>query len=201
MFEFRCLVLFLHHSLKHVALLIEHVEWHSWHFICSLAWGKRSCYYCVATLLWKLTFNYQWFLDQKSRSSFELKWSDFSSRLLSRCCFNVFFLNLCVSLQCQGVSGIIIITMVTSFMLVYNSSSGDRSSLPSPLSSPSSHRFDGSASAAKKPEWPQKLPASKLEGYTGVMDHKVNIQCETICLLMYFHRKQWCCNWSFLWNI
>lgn len=75
-----------------------------------------------------------------------------------------------VSLQCQGVSGIIIVTMVTSFMLVYNSSSGNRSS--SSASSLSPHRLDGPVPSMEKPE---RVPTSTLEGYTGVMDHKVNM--------------------------
>ncbi|XP_042271982.1 alpha-N-acetylgalactosaminide alpha-2,6-sialyltransferase 5b [Thunnus maccoyii] len=84
---------------------------------------------------------------------------------------------------CQGVSGIIIITMVTSFMLVYNSSSGDRSSSSSP-SSPSAHRLDGPAASVKKPERPQKLPTSTLEGYTGVIDHKpLRMHCGTCALV------------------
>lgn len=76
-----------------------------------------------------------------------------------------------VSLQCQGVSGIIIVTMVTSFMLVYNSSSGNRSS--SSASSLSPHRLDGPVPSMEKPE---RVPTSTLEGYTGVMDHKVNMR-------------------------
>lgn len=60
-------------------------------------------------------------------------------------------------------------------MLMYNSSSGDRPSAPSPQSSPSSHRLHAPAPAMKKPERPKKLPTWTLEGYTGVMDHKVII--------------------------
>ncbi|GAA6235018.1 alpha-N-acetylgalactosaminide alpha-2,6-sialyltransferase 5-like isoform X2 [Lates japonicus] len=88
---------------------------------------------------------------------------------------------------CQGVSGIIIVTMVTSFMLVYNSSSGARSSsssasLASSLSS--SQRSDGPTPSTKKPERPQRLPASTLEGYTGVMDHKsLKMRCKTCALV------------------
>ncbi|XP_044056216.1 alpha-N-acetylgalactosaminide alpha-2,6-sialyltransferase 5b [Siniperca chuatsi] len=83
---------------------------------------------------------------------------------------------------CQGVSGIIIVTMVTSFMLVYNSSSGDRSSSSS--SSPS-HRSDGPVPSTKKPERPQRrLPTPTLEGYTGVMDHKpLKMHCRTCALV------------------
>lgn len=84
--------------------------------------------------------------------------------------------NFCVSFvpQCQGVSGIIIVTMVTSFMLVYISSSGDRS--PSSLASSSSTlRLDDPVSSTKMPERQQRPPKSKLEGYTGVMDYKVNV--------------------------
>ncbi|XP_070817327.1 alpha-N-acetylgalactosaminide alpha-2,6-sialyltransferase 5b [Chaetodon trifascialis] len=83
---------------------------------------------------------------------------------------------------CQGVSGIIIVTMVTSFMLVYNSSSGGRSS-PSSASSLSPHRLDRVPST-KKPARPQGVPTSTLEGYTGVMDHKpLKMHCRTCALV------------------
>ncbi|XP_040896516.1 alpha-N-acetylgalactosaminide alpha-2,6-sialyltransferase 5b [Toxotes jaculatrix] len=85
---------------------------------------------------------------------------------------------------CQGVSGIIIVTMVTSFMLVYNSSSGDRSSSSSASSSSSSHCLEAPVSSTKKPEKPQRLSASTLEGYTGVMDHKsLKMHCRTCSLV------------------
>ena len=78
-----------------------------------------------------------------------------------------------VSLQCQGVSGILIVTMVTGFMLVYNSSSGGRSpSSTASSSSSSSRRLDGAFPSTTKP---QRDQTSTLEGYTGVMDHKVNM--------------------------
>ncbi|XP_037627248.1 alpha-N-acetylgalactosaminide alpha-2,6-sialyltransferase 5b isoform X2 [Sebastes umbrosus] len=85
---------------------------------------------------------------------------------------------------CQGVSGIIIVTMVTSFMLVYNNSgSGDRSASSSASSSSlSSHRSD--VPSTKKPEKPQRLPTPTLEGYTGVMDHKpLKMHCRTCALV------------------
>ncbi|XP_023263826.1 alpha-N-acetylgalactosaminide alpha-2,6-sialyltransferase 5-like [Seriola lalandi dorsalis] len=88
---------------------------------------------------------------------------------------------------CQGVSGIIIVTMVTSVMLVYNSSSGDRSSsssAPSSSSSSPSHRSDAPVSSTKKPERSQRLPASTLEGYSGVIDHKsLKMHCGTCALV------------------
>ncbi|XP_022615262.1 alpha-N-acetylgalactosaminide alpha-2,6-sialyltransferase 5-like [Seriola dumerili] len=88
---------------------------------------------------------------------------------------------------CQGVSGIIIVTMVTSVMLVYNSSSGDRSSsssAPSSSSSSPSHRSDAPVSSTKKPERAKRLPASTLEGYSGVMDHKsLKMRCGTCALV------------------
>ncbi|XP_051233613.1 alpha-N-acetylgalactosaminide alpha-2,6-sialyltransferase 5b [Dicentrarchus labrax] len=81
---------------------------------------------------------------------------------------------------CQGVSGIIIVTMVTSLMLLYNSSSGGRSS-SSPASSLSPHRLDGPGPSTKKPE---RVPTSTLEGYTGVMDHKpLKMHCRTCALV------------------
>ncbi|KAM7012525.1 alpha-N-acetylgalactosaminide alpha-2,6-sialyltransferase 5b [Tautogolabrus adspersus] len=80
---------------------------------------------------------------------------------------------------CQGVSGIIIITMVTSFMLVYNSRTGDRSSSSS-AAALSSQRSDGPAPSRK----PQRPPVSTLEGYTGVMDHKhLKMHCKTCALV------------------
>ncbi|XP_070765113.1 alpha-N-acetylgalactosaminide alpha-2,6-sialyltransferase 5b [Enoplosus armatus] len=79
---------------------------------------------------------------------------------------------------CQGVSGIIIVTTVTSFMVVYNSSSGDRSAASS------SHRSDGPVPATRKPERPRRLPTPTLEGYTGVMDHKpLKMHCRTCALV------------------
>ncbi|XP_069551138.1 alpha-N-acetylgalactosaminide alpha-2,6-sialyltransferase 5b isoform X1 [Brachyistius frenatus] len=84
---------------------------------------------------------------------------------------------------CQGVSGLIIVTMVTSFMLVYNSSSGDRSSSSSSTLS-SSHRLDAPAPSTKRPERPQRLPTSTLGGYAGVMDHKpLKMHCRTCALV------------------
>ncbi|KAM9383720.1 alpha-N-acetylgalactosaminide alpha-2,6-sialyltransferase 5-like [Pholidichthys leucotaenia] len=87
---------------------------------------------------------------------------------------------------CQGVSGLIIATMVTSFMLVYNNTSGNRSpSSPiSSSSSPSPHHLDTSVSSMKRPNRPQRLTASTLEGYTGIMDHKpLKMHCSTCALV------------------
>lgn len=85
------------------------------------------------------------------------------------------FLVFHVSLQCQGVGGIIIVTMVTGFLLVYNSSSGDRSaSSSSSSSSSSSYRLDARVQSTKVPDRSQRLQTTSLEGYSGVMDHKVN---------------------------
>ncbi|XP_068582070.1 alpha-N-acetylgalactosaminide alpha-2,6-sialyltransferase 5b [Cebidichthys violaceus] len=83
---------------------------------------------------------------------------------------------------CHGVSGIILVTMVTGFMLVYNNSgSGDRSYSSSSLSS---HRLDGPVPSTKKPERPQPLPTPTLSGYTGVMDHKpLKMHCRTCALV------------------
>lgn len=105
-----------------------------------------------------------------------------------------------VSLQCQGVSGIIIVTMVTGFMLVYNSSSGGRppSSMASSASS-SSRRVDGAVPSTTKPERRQRDQTSTLEGYTGVMDHKVNMH--HLCIGRWSVLCWWGCNWFFLWNI
>ncbi|KAG7230851.1 hypothetical protein INR49_019665 [Caranx melampygus] len=85
-------------------------------------------------------------------------------------------------IKCQGVSGIIIVTMVTSLMLVYNSGSGDRSSSSS-ASSPSRH-VDAPVPSMKKPEKPQRPSVSVLEGYSGVMDHKsLKMHCSTCALV------------------
>lgn len=59
-------------------------------------------------------------------------------------------------------------------MLLYNSSSGDTSS-SSVASSSSSHLSDAPVSSTKQPERQKRPPKAKLEGYTGVMDHKVNM--------------------------
>lgn len=67
-----------------------------------------------------------------------------------------------LSLQCQGVGGIIIVTIVTSFMVVYNSSSDTSSSLIS-------HRVAETAPSKKQPKG-----GFTLEGYTRVVDHQVN---------------------------
>nr|XP_057930487.1 alpha-N-acetylgalactosaminide alpha-2,6-sialyltransferase 5b [Doryrhamphus excisus]XP_057930488.1 alpha-N-acetylgalactosaminide alpha-2,6-sialyltransferase 5b [Doryrhamphus excisus] len=82
--------------------------------------------------------------------------------------------------MCQGVSGIIIIiTMVTSLLVVYNKRAGGRST-----SSPSSCHEEGPASAMEKPKRPQRpLLSSTLEGYTGVIDRKtLKMHCKTCAL-------------------
>lgn len=70
---------------------------------------------------------------------------------------------LLMSLQCQGVGGILVVTMVTSFIVMYSSSiSKDGSPPRSPLSSP---RWNPPVSATSR---------AALMGYTSVMDRKVN---------------------------
>ncbi|XP_017262386.1 alpha-N-acetylgalactosaminide alpha-2,6-sialyltransferase 5b [Kryptolebias marmoratus] len=77
---------------------------------------------------------------------------------------------------CQGVGGIILVTMVTGLMLVYSSSSGERSTSSSP-----SRRAEAPVPARKSPE---RLPTSTLEGYTGVMDFKpLSMHCRTCALV------------------
>ncbi|XP_067370506.1 alpha-N-acetylgalactosaminide alpha-2,6-sialyltransferase 5b isoform X1 [Channa argus] len=84
---------------------------------------------------------------------------------------------------CTGVSGIIIVTMVTSFMLVYNSNSGDRSS-SSVASSSFLHHSNAPASPTKKPERQKRPKKSLLEGFIGVMDHKpLKMHCGTCALV------------------
>lgn len=97
--------------------------------------------------------------------------------LCSPCC--IFWVILSVwhvsplSLQCQGVGGIIIVTIVTSFMLVYNRS-GDRSSSVT-------SRHTAEPVLSKK----QPKRASTLEGYLRVADHKVNEHQMFILLAFY----------------
>ncbi|XP_034079351.1 alpha-N-acetylgalactosaminide alpha-2,6-sialyltransferase 5b [Gymnodraco acuticeps] len=84
---------------------------------------------------------------------------------------------------CQGVSGIIIVAMVTSLMLMYNSSTGERSSSSSASSAPS-NRSDGAVTSTKKPEIPKRLQTAALQGYTGVMDRKpLKMHCRTCALV------------------
>ncbi|KAK2835637.1 hypothetical protein Q5P01_016121 [Channa striata] len=84
---------------------------------------------------------------------------------------------------CQGIVGIIIVTMVTSFMLVYNSNSGDTSS-SSVASSSSLRHSEAPVSPTKKTESQQKAIKSTLEGYVGVMDHKpLKMHCRTCALV------------------
>ncbi|KAF3691005.1 Alpha-N-acetylgalactosaminide alpha-2,6-sialyltransferase 5 [Channa argus] len=68
--------------------------------------------------------------------------------------------------------------MVTSFMLVYNSNSGDRSS-SSVASSSFLHHSNAPASPTKKPERQKRPQKSLLEGFIGVMDHKLERYAES----------------------
>lgn len=67
-----------------------------------------------------------------------------------------------LSFQCRGVGGIIIVTIVTSFMVVYNSSGDTSSSL-------TSHHVAEPVPSKKQPKG-----GFTLEGYTRVVDHQVN---------------------------
>ncbi|KAM3619956.1 uncharacterized protein V6R79_016303 [Siganus canaliculatus] len=88
-----------------------------------------------------------------------------------------------MKIKVYGVSGIIIITMVTSFIFLYNSSSGDRSS-SSAASSLSSQRLDGSVPSTRQPERAARVATSTLEGYTSVVDHKpLRMHCRTCALV------------------
>ncbi|KAM4739770.1 alpha-N-acetylgalactosaminide alpha-2,6-sialyltransferase 5b [Anableps anableps] len=79
-----------------------------------------------------------------------------------------------------GVGGIIIVTMVTVFMVVYNSSPGGRS--PSSASrSLYSHHEDTTATTTKRP---QSVQASTLEGVVGIIDLKpLKMHCTTCALV------------------
>ncbi|XP_056132885.1 alpha-N-acetylgalactosaminide alpha-2,6-sialyltransferase 5b [Lampris incognitus] len=75
---------------------------------------------------------------------------------------------------CQGAVGIILVTMVTSFMVMYNSGSGD-------ASPPSPHR---PSPPAKHRERPPRRAAPALDGYLGVIDHKpLRMHCTTCALV------------------
>lgn len=136
--------------------------------------------------------NFFFFFDQRNASS---EASFLASMLLSPLWTCVFH----VSLQCQGVSGIIIVTMVTGFMLVYNSSSGGRSPSSTASSSSSSRRLDKADPSTDKPERRQRDQTSTLEGYTGVMDHKVNMH--HLCTGRWSVLHWWGCNRFSRWNV
>ncbi|XP_023809854.1 alpha-N-acetylgalactosaminide alpha-2,6-sialyltransferase 5 isoform X4 [Oryzias latipes] len=77
------------------------------------------------------------------------------------------------SRRCQGVGGILVVTMVTSFIVMYSSSiSKDGSPPRSPLSSP---RWNPPVSATSR---------AALMGYTSVMDRKpLRMHCKTCSLV------------------
>ncbi|XP_077441039.1 alpha-N-acetylgalactosaminide alpha-2,6-sialyltransferase 5-like isoform X1 [Vanacampus margaritifer] len=80
---------------------------------------------------------------------------------------------------CQGVSSIIVVTMVTGLMVVYNRRSGGGRS--SSASSSSRHK-EGPASAMRKR--PKMALVSTLGGYTGVSDRKtLRMHCRTCALV------------------
>ncbi|TNM87336.1 hypothetical protein fugu_005557 [Takifugu bimaculatus] len=73
---------------------------------------------------------------------------------------------------CQGVGGIIIVTIVTSFMVAYNSSGDTSSSL-------TSHRVAEPVPSKKQPKG-----GFTLEGYTRVVDHQpLKMHCGTCALV------------------
>ncbi|KAK5616768.1 hypothetical protein CRENBAI_022435 [Crenichthys baileyi] len=69
---------------------------------------------------------------------------------------------------CQGVGGIIIVTMVTGLMVVY-SSSGGRSPSSASTSVYSRH------APAPATKIPHSVQASTLAGFAGILDLKGNI--------------------------
>ncbi|MED6281706.1 hypothetical protein CHARACLAT_024395 [Characodon lateralis] len=73
---------------------------------------------------------------------------------------------------CQGVGGIIIVTMVTGLMVVY-SSSGGRSPSSASTSLYSRH-VDAPAPATKRPH---SVQASTLGGVAGILDLKEGQVC------------------------
>lgn len=111
--------------------------------------------------------------------------------------FSVCRMSLLCPPQHQGVGIIILVTIVTSFMLVYNSS-GDRSSLPA------SHQTAEPVVSEKQPK-----EAPTLEGYFSVADHKVNEHHLFIQLALYKYKLNLLplpgkqvqeCEWALEWN-
>ncbi|XP_008333713.1 alpha-N-acetylgalactosaminide alpha-2,6-sialyltransferase 5-like isoform X2 [Cynoglossus semilaevis] len=81
---------------------------------------------------------------------------------------------------CQGLTGIIIFTMVTIFVMLYQSR--DKTSSSS-ASSPPSHIFNTQSLSTQKPQKPRTVK-STLGGYTSVMDQEsLRIHCSTCALV------------------
>ncbi|MEQ2184774.1 Alpha-N-acetylgalactosaminide alpha-2,6-sialyltransferase 5 [Goodea atripinnis] len=79
---------------------------------------------------------------------------------------------------CQGVGGIIIVTMVTGLMVVYSSSGGRSSSASTSLYS---RHVDAPAPATKRPH---SVQASTLGGFAGILDLKpLKMHCRTCALV------------------
>ncbi|KAK7888906.1 hypothetical protein WMY93_024466 [Mugilogobius chulae] len=83
---------------------------------------------------------------------------------------------------CQGVSGILAVTMVTSLMLVYKGIYSDRRHVtPSSVAS-SAHSSppDPGAAVTKQDKATEKPTVTVLQGYTAIMDRKpLKMHCKT----------------------
>lgn len=80
---------------------------------------------------------------------------------------------------CQGVSGFLAVTMVTSLMLVYKGIYSDRASMPSPALASSAH-----SSAPQTNTTVKKQDKAALQGYTAIMDQKpLKMHCQTCAVV------------------
>lgn len=87
---------------------------------------------------------------------------------------------------CQGVSGFLAVTTVTSLMLVYKGIYSDRASMPSPAVASSAHSSppQPSTTVKKQDKPPEKPSVPTLQGYTAVMDQKpLKMHCKTCSLV------------------
>lgn len=87
---------------------------------------------------------------------------------------------------CQGVSGFLVVTMVTSVMLVLKGIFSDRASMPSPAVASSAHSSPPqTATTVNKHDKPPETPSvPKLQGYTTIMDQKpLKMHCKTCAIV------------------
>lgn len=88
--------------------------------------------------------------------------------------------------MCQGVSGIVAVTMVTSLMLVYKGIYSNTSNLPSPSQASSARNTlpAPNPSVKKQDRAPGRPPTITLQGYTAIMDRKpLKMHCRTCALV------------------
>uniref|UniRef100_A0A8C6TRX8 Alpha-N-acetylgalactosaminide alpha-2,6-sialyltransferase 6 n=1 Tax=Neogobius melanostomus TaxID=47308 RepID=A0A8C6TRX8_9GOBI len=87
---------------------------------------------------------------------------------------------------CQGVSGFLAITMVTSLMLAYKGIYSDSTSMPSPAMASSAHGSppQPSTTVKKHDKSQEKLTVPTLPGYTAITDQKpLKKHCKTCALV------------------